>query len=203
MSDVRSRAVRAGHHLRAGARHRPTQHQGQSHDRTDRQTDGQTDRRTNRQTDRRTDGQTDRRTDGQTDRQTDRQTDGETDRRTPRYPKNKNNRQQTNCQADGKRKRVDRRILKSRSCRTSHFNFSNSMLGRLLMSQGSIERCEADFNLAACRVVFDSFFRTDSTQTHMTIQVTQLRLNSDPKFANLTQLRSNSNHKFTNLTKLI
>ena len=42
------------------------------------------------------------------------------------------------------------------------------------------------------RVVLDSFFRTDSTLTRMTIQVTQLRLNSDPKFANLTQLRLNS-----------
>ena len=34
----------------------------------------------------------------------------------------------------------------------------------------------------------------------MTIQVTQLRLNSNPKFANLTQLRLNSKPKFTNLT---
>ena len=42
------------------------------------------------------------------------------------------------------------------------------------------------------RVVLDSFFRADSTLTHMTIQVTQLRLNSNPKFANLTQLRLNS-----------
>ena len=50
------------------------------------------------------------------------------------------------------------------------------------------------------RVVLDSFFRTDSTLTHMTIQVTQLRLNSNPKFANLTQLRLNSKPKFTNLT---
>ena len=32
------------------------------------------------------------------------------------------------------------------------------------------------------------FFRTDSTLTHMTIQVTQLRLNSNSKFANMTQL---------------
>ena len=46
------------------------------------------------------------------------------------------------------------------------------------------------------------FFRTDSTLTHMTIQVTQLRLNSNPKFANLTQLRLNSKPKFTNLTQL-
>ena len=46
------------------------------------------------------------------------------------------------------------------------------------------------------------FFRTDSTLTHMTIQVTQLRLNSNPKFANLTQLRLNSKRKFTNLTQL-
>ena len=41
---------------------------------------------------------------------------------------------------------------------------------------------------APTRVVLDSFFRADSTLTHMTIQVTQLRLNSNPKFANLTQL---------------
>ena len=34
----------------------------------------------------------------------------------------------------------------------------------------------------------------------MIIQVTQLRLNSNPKFANLTQLRLNSKPKFTNLT---
>ena len=46
------------------------------------------------------------------------------------------------------------------------------------------------------------FFRTDSTLTHMTVQVTQLRLNSNPKFANLTQLRLNSKPKFTNLTQL-
>ena len=39
-----------------------------------------------------------------------------------------------------------------------------------------------------CRVVLDSFLGADSTLTHMTIQVTQLRLNSNPKFANLTQL---------------
>ena len=32
--------------------------------------------------------------------------------------------------------------------------------------------------------------------THMTIQVTQLRLNSNPKFANLTQLRLDSKPKF-------
>ena len=39
------------------------------------------------------------------------------------------------------------------------------------------------------RVVLDSFFGgADSTLTHMTIQVIQLRLNSNPKFANLTQL---------------
>ena len=42
--------------------------------------------------------------------------------------------------------------------------------------------------LLACRVVLESFFRADSTLTHMKIQVTQLRLNSNPKFANLTQL---------------
>ena len=30
------------------------------------------------------------------------------------------------------------------------------------------------------------FFQADSALTHMTIQVTQLRLNSNPKFANLT-----------------
>ena len=36
-------------------------------------------------------------------------------------------------------------------------------------------------------------FRADSTLTHMTIQVTQLRLNSNPKFTNLTQLRVESN----------
>ena len=52
------------------------------------------------------------------------------------------------------------------------------------------------------KVVLDSFFRTDSTLTHMTIQVTQLRLDSNPKFANLTQLRLNSKPKFTNLTQL-
>ena len=52
------------------------------------------------------------------------------------------------------------------------------------------------------RVVLDSFFRADSTLTHMTIQVTQLRLNSNPKFANLTQLWLNSKSKFTNLTQL-
>ena len=46
------------------------------------------------------------------------------------------------------------------------------------------------------------FFRADSILTHMTIQVTQLRLNSNPKFANLTQLRLNSKPKFTNLTQL-
>ena len=49
------------------------------------------------------------------------------------------------------------------------------------------------------RVVLDSFFRADSTLTQ-TIQVTQLRLNSNPKFPNLTQLRLNSKPKFTNLT---
>ena len=38
------------------------------------------------------------------------------------------------------------------------------------------------------RVVLDSFLGADSTLTHMTIQVTQLRLNSNPKFANMTQL---------------
>ena len=53
-----------------------------------------------------------------------------------------------------------------------------------------------------CRVVLDSFIRTDSTLTYMTIQVNQLRLNSNPKFANLTQLRLNSKPKFTNLTQL-
>ena len=52
------------------------------------------------------------------------------------------------------------------------------------------------------RVVLDSFYRADSTLTHMTIQVTQLRLNSNPKFANLTQIRLNSKPKFTNLTQL-
>ena len=52
------------------------------------------------------------------------------------------------------------------------------------------------------RVVLDSFFRADSTLTHMTIQVTQLRLNSNPKFANLTQLWLNTKPKFTNLNQL-
>ena len=52
------------------------------------------------------------------------------------------------------------------------------------------------------RVVLDSFFRADSTLTHMTIHVTQLRLNSNHKFTNLTQLRLNSKPKFTNLTQL-
>ena len=42
------------------------------------------------------------------------------------------------------------------------------------------------FESHSTRVVLDSFFRTDSTLTHMTIQVTQLRLNSNHKFANLT-----------------
>ena len=42
------------------------------------------------------------------------------------------------------------------------------------------------------RVVLDSFFWDGSTLTHMTIQVTQLRLNSNPILANLTQLRLNS-----------
>ena len=46
------------------------------------------------------------------------------------------------------------------------------------------------------------FFRADSTLTRMTIQVIQLRLNSNPKFANLTQLWLNSKSKFTNLTQL-
>ena len=32
------------------------------------------------------------------------------------------------------------------------------------------------------------FFRAESTLSHMTIQVIQLRLNSNPKLANLTQL---------------
>ena len=47
------------------------------------------------------------------------------------------------------------------------------------------------------------FFRADSTLTHMTIQVTQFRLNSNSKFANLTQLRLNLKPKFTNLTQLL
>ena len=50
--------------------------------------------------------------------------------------------------------------------------------------------------------MLDSFFRADSTLTHMTIQVIQLRLNSNPKFASLTQLWLNSKSKFTNLTQL-
>ena len=57
-------------------------------------------------------------------------------------------------------------------------------------------------DLLFARVVLDSFFRTDSTLTHMTIQVTQLRLNSNPKFANMTQLRLNSKPKFSNLIQL-
>ena len=52
------------------------------------------------------------------------------------------------------------------------------------------------------RVVLDSFFRADSTLTHMTIQVTQLRLNSNAKFANLTQLLTQLKTQFTNLTQL-
>ena len=52
------------------------------------------------------------------------------------------------------------------------------------------------------RVVLDSDFRADSTLTHVTIQVTELRLNSNPKVANLTELRLNSNPKFANLTQL-
>ena len=54
----------------------------------------------------------------------------------------------------------------------------------------------------AIRVVLDSFFRADSTLTQMTIQVTQLWLNSNTKFANMTQLRLNSKPNFTNLTQL-
>ena len=38
------------------------------------------------------------------------------------------------------------------------------------------------------RVVLDSLFRDDSTLTHMTIQVTQLPLNSKPNFNSLTQV---------------
>ena len=44
-------------------------------------------------------------------------------------------------------------------------------------------------------------FRVDSTLTHMTILVSQLRLNSNYKFANLTQLRLNSNPQFASLTQ--
>ena len=68
-----------------------------------------------------------------------------------------------------------------------------------LMKQ-AVKRFVADTD-AESRVVLDSFFREDSTLTHMTIQVTQLRLNSNPKFANLTQLRLNSKPNFTNLTQ--
>ena len=50
--------------------------------------------------------------------------------------------------------------------------------------------------------LLDSFFRDDSTLTHITIQVTQLRLNSNPKLANLTQLQLNSKPNFNNLTQL-
>ena len=52
------------------------------------------------------------------------------------------------------------------------------------------------------RVVLDSDFQADSTLTHLTIQVTQLWLNSTLYFSWLTQLRLNSNHKFSNLTQL-
>ena len=45
------------------------------------------------------------------------------------------------------------------------------------------------------RVVLDSFFRADSTLTHMTILVTQLRLNSNPKFANLTQFSDSTKNQ--------
>ena len=61
---------------------------------------------------------------------------------------------------------------------------------------------QSKFRGVAIRVVLDSFFRADSTLTHMTIQVTQLRLNSNSKMANMTQLRLNSKPKFTNLTQL-
>ena len=44
--------------------------------------------------------------------------------------------------------------------------------------------------------------RADWTLTHVTIQVTQLWLNSNSKFANLTQLRLNSNPQFASLTQL-
>ena len=62
--------------------------------------------------------------------------------------------------------------------------------------------CKENTDVVQTRVVLDSFFRTDSALTHMTIQVTQLRLNSNPKFANLTQLRLNSKPKFANPTQL-
>ena len=52
------------------------------------------------------------------------------------------------------------------------------------------------------RVVVDSDFQADSTLTHLTIQVTQLWLNSTLYFSWLTQLWLNSNHKFSNLTQL-
>ena len=69
------------------------------------------------------------------------------------------------------------------------------------------EQCSLETSLRYTVVqysaVLDSFFRDDSTLTHMTIQVTQLRLNSNPKFANLTQLRLNSKPNFNNLTQLI
>ena len=44
--------------------------------------------------------------------------------------------------------------------------------------------------------------RADSTLTHVTIQVTQLCLNSNSKFANLTQLQLHSNPQFASLTQL-
>ena len=45
-------------------------------------------------------------------------------------------------------------------------------------------------------------FRADSTLTHVTIQVIQLRLNSTLSISWLTQLRINSNPKFAYLTQL-
>ena len=81
--------------------------------------------------------------------------------------------------------------------------FSLPFPNRLAKDRNSLWLClEFKYLWVLSRVVLDSLFRTDSTLTHMTIHMTQLRLNSNPKFANLTQLRLNSKPKFTNLTQL-
>ena len=64
-------------------------------------------------------------------------------------------------------------------------------------TSGSVKR-----RRAPCRVVLVSDFQADSTLTHLTIQVTQIWLNSTLYFSWLTQLRLNSNHEFFNLTQL-
>ena len=69
-------------------------------------------------------------------------------------------------------------------------------------SPGKLSIKETNFNDLGAGLCSTHFFRADSTLTHMTIQVTQFRLNSNSKFANLTQLRLNSKPNFTNLTQL-